>query len=359
MKMLVLSLQTLVVAFMLNSALANAESKQNLVIPENPRDVVLITDYDYTLVGDAVWTPIYLYLQSLPHSPLLTNNDLPRDIALTERELNSFKHLIGTSNKDKPSGVVDLMQDPVGLLLRPTHVELGRYYIDESLSYGAFRDSMPGEKNQLLEDFVAGEKRAAESGLKLEGATWPLFQFLLSNQLGQNVVVVTARGQQEDFNGLFSYFKESGHVAANTTFAPHVFALSHHSMVDHDRKSLTNRKLSVLKHSIAEYDALAASSGSRKMVIVADDKPEYVTAMGTELMQMSQVATYRNLDFVLINTGTKEQRDGATFSHQAMFFRQGKVYELSPKFLDIVLKKNNKFISKSLVGGLACKSVLL
>lgn len=330
----------LITLFWSNSLYANA-TFNDLVVPSDPEDIYVFSDLDYTWFGHALFTPIRAFLRGQPgaSADIRFFNSLPPYIDLTEFERNKYANILGSAEITRSRELVQLEKDPLGILIRPDFpVPLGFYFIDENFSFGEFRDYPNYDRLSL--DVEQGFMRAEISKFKIEGPTFEVIRLMVNAGYSENVTIVTARGQEIGLQKLYQMLIRMG-VFNENAFGkgPHSFALSHPSAMVFGRNGIGDRKNLILHHAIGVYNSHAAAAEKRRLVIVAEDKPEYVQRLGEELRAMSSVKTFTNLDYVLLNTGTEEQRRNAIYPHKAGFYRLGRYYALPDNFMKKVADK--------------------
>ena len=292
--------------------------------------VMLLTDFDGTLVNElnSPWKPYYILekVRSFHSSVQYTKafEKLPLRFPITIEEYYQMEHLLGWSEKIKPSKPITLKKD-IALPDRPLSIIPSYYTINEESSYERFRKTP--DRNFLLEDLSYALERQKVSRKNFYGMTYETASWIMKNPSLGYLSIHTARSQDyQDFNEFFNQLLKTGGLQ-QLKFQVH--PLNGPKSRDYG-KNLLERKEGVVdlgvRHlhqihlkkegegflHINKQKALNLEKEQKHILVVAEDHPEYAHALYKKTRQASQENFYKNsIKFIFIHAGKMEYvKDG-------------------------------------------------
>lgn len=304
----------------------------------NLNRVYLATDFDYALKGSGFWTPITLFKIETAKTRQAARaiTATPDQIQITEAEYVAYKEYFAKSGVARPTKMQRLAPDPAGYLERPiSPVDLGLYQVIPSVSYGAFRMTAELADSHLLKAFKMALEREKLGGESWRGQTWPIFKALIEAGLGHHIAVPTARGHAPvEFKALIDLMVDAGELKGPIKNYPRFFPMNHPDFVRLHMDGVGARKARLIAEMVPELDSHAAHAKEGRVLIIAEDKPEYLLQIGRTVSELEQSATFHHLRYILMNTGTQEQRTHSEFPLRSGYFADGLYRELPDTFLE-------------------------
>jgi hypothetical protein len=247
---------------------------------------------------------------------------------------------------------------------RPKFFVPGYYRVSPDVTFQRFRPHPDRKKSYLLEDFEDAVKRvrASRGTMRLTGRAFPLLEAALTRtELSAGVSVFTSRWHLDwEWNQLFDRMWEAGLLRKNgrkgkpAKLAPvRVHSLSGPDSLYYSRGALAERKAEVVaieaatlvdgplalqKHEELAVDPVDARSGLkewRNTLLVAEDDPVYVNAVGSRMMKLSGELGYaQNVKFVLFNAGSAADVAAGRWPWRWVVFHYGFAREALPEEIE-------------------------
>lgn len=250
----------------------------------------------------------------------------------------------------------------------------GLYRLSADVSYYRFRPSTDGT-NYLLEDYEAAKRRESltKGAVTWRGRAFPLFQAALAHP--DSLVVLSARSNPEAaFLELFAAMETDRWIPSavrtvdGVVQQPRFHLLTSADAVLWNARSIAERKARAVEKEAEQllvgpflpHDELVPEiSGARAglkrpmhVVLVAEDEPSYVQAVGKKLEQLSHEARYANqIKFVLFQTGTDQDVRDSSWTRRWTVFDRGFAREALPEEIAAWSGKGAKPACARLVAG--------
>lgn len=307
------------------------------------RDVRLL-DFDGTIVDDhspqSSWRTYWVLVRNdEPTSAMqVAPSGVPATLRVSYRDYLHTVRFLGRSDVFNSLTPLSLEPDPIQRG-RPNVFIPGHYYVDPAMSFKYYRPAVGRGKSYLVRDYLHARERteilnsADEAQFSWRGPAWSIWAAGLAQpETVQDTKIFTSRWHHEwEWGEWLRLLKEHGEIRQ-------IEALDHAGRmirpVVHNLKSPEARVFSRISGSLAEKKvqvvldeamALLHSPGREKhRLLVAEDEPRYVEAIGLALRDLSGSYGYRHrIQLFLFNTGLDWEREGSPFADAWTVFEDG------------------------------------